>query len=108
EAGRQRLDDARRGPSPIEIEQAKNAVESARLSVEQAEQKAAGLASGPAPDMVARLSVAVQQAQASLETAREALADGNAQPGKNDLRHAEDKLAAAQQNPDGTQAAAPP
>jgi RND family efflux transporter MFP subunit len=104
EAARVRLEEVRRGPSPIEIEQARSYVDQARLSVEQAEQKYVQLASGPPPDMVARLSVAVQQAQASLESARAGLAEVNAKPAKNDLRDAEDKLAASQQNLERAQA----
>jgi RND family efflux transporter MFP subunit len=98
DAARERLEIVRRGPGPIEIEQAKSAVEAARLAVAEAEQKAVDLGSGPTPDMVARLSVSVQQAQASLESARAAMAEVNAKPDKNDLRDAEDKLASAQQN----------
>ena len=97
ETARQRLDLVRRGPTQLQVDQARAAVDSAQLSVAQAEQRAVTLQSGPPDDQVARLAVSVQQAQASLESARAALADVNAKPSKNDLRDAEDRLAAAQQ-----------
>lgn len=106
EAARLRLEEVRGGPDPLELEQAKAAVESARLSVAEAEQKAVTLASGPAPDMAARLAVTVQQAQTSLESARAGLAEVNAKPSKEDLRDAEDKLAAAQLSLERSQAEA--
>ena len=96
ESARQRLEEVRRGPSPLEIESARSQVEGAQLTLAEAEQKAAQLAAGPAPDMAARLAVTVQQAQSSLESARAGLAEVNSKPSKNDLRDAEERLAAAQ------------
>ena len=78
----------RRGPSPIDIEQAKAVDSGARLGVEQAEQQAASLGAGPHQDQVTGCRVCVRQAQASLESARAQLADVNAKPVKNDLRDA--------------------
>ena len=104
EGARNRLEVVRRGPDPLVIEQAKATLESARLSVAQAEQRATTLAGGPPEDMVARLAVSVQQAQSSLQSARATLTDVNAKPSRDELRDAEERLAAAQQNLERVQA----
>lgn len=106
DTARERLEKVRRGPDPITVEQARIALEGARLAVQQAEQRAVQQMSGPDESQAARLAVTVQQAQASLETARATLADVNAKPSRDELRDAEDRLAAAQQNFERIQAEA--
>jgi len=98
DAARDKLEQVKRGPDQLTLQQAQQAVDAAQLSLDQAMAKEAQLAAPPTQEQVNRLAAAVKQAQVAVDNARQQLADINAKPLPNDLRDAEDRLTAAQNN----------